>query len=352
MAVTVEEIDPDDETFEFVTNPVEIKKFQKSYTALGINPGATDQEIKKAYRELSLKHHPDKPGGNQKKFEEISAAQKYLLSHSGTMLRKDARNTREPSNTITPPKNSERLDKITEVRPQNIPIKVDNHLFLSNIQQNITASSNNRLDVAANPVITDKPTNNTPTISQIALGAGLVGALAIGTKAIYIFYKKNFGKDASQEKIAEAKSLISAVVKSDQDFTKLYDKFKTHHDELARELNSLYDQRKQNTPQYGLLREELNQASLNKEVALDLENRTTKLKENFKELSKANLKKGYVDGLIQEYHAITEGYDKLILNSAIKKEEVPKQTASPKSPKSHTERIENEKLQKSLGRSF
>ncbi|MBO5006636.1 MAG: DnaJ domain-containing protein, partial [Clostridia bacterium] len=29
------------------------------YTVLGIDPGATDEEVKKAYRELAKKYHPD-----------------------------------------------------------------------------------------------------------------------------------------------------------------------------------------------------------------------------------------------------------------------------------------------------
>ena len=41
------------------------------YEVLGIKKGATKEEIKKAYRSLAHKHHPDRPGGNAEKFKEL-----------------------------------------------------------------------------------------------------------------------------------------------------------------------------------------------------------------------------------------------------------------------------------------
>ncbi|CAB4125973.1 curved DNA-binding protein CbpA [uncultured Caudovirales phage] len=43
------------------------------YQTLGVSPQATPEEIKKAYRSLANKHHPDK-GGDQAKFKDISVA--------------------------------------------------------------------------------------------------------------------------------------------------------------------------------------------------------------------------------------------------------------------------------------
>lgn len=43
------------------------------YSSLGLKRGASDDEIKKAYRKLAMKHHPDR-GGDEKKFKEISMA--------------------------------------------------------------------------------------------------------------------------------------------------------------------------------------------------------------------------------------------------------------------------------------
>ncbi|MEI7621232.1 MAG: molecular chaperone DnaJ [Candidatus Moraniibacteriota bacterium] len=48
------------------------------YETLGVSKGASDEEIKKAYRKLAHKHHPDKAGGSAEKFKEINAAYQVL----------------------------------------------------------------------------------------------------------------------------------------------------------------------------------------------------------------------------------------------------------------------------------
>ncbi|OBT66055.1 hypothetical protein VE03_03182 [Pseudogymnoascus sp. 23342-1-I1] len=53
----------------------------KLYTALGIKPEATQDEIKKAYRKSAMKHHPDKNPNNpqaSEKFKEVSQAYEIL----------------------------------------------------------------------------------------------------------------------------------------------------------------------------------------------------------------------------------------------------------------------------------
>ena len=47
------------------------------YTTLGLKRNASDAEIKKAYRGLAMKHHPDR-GGDEKRFKEISQAYDFL----------------------------------------------------------------------------------------------------------------------------------------------------------------------------------------------------------------------------------------------------------------------------------
>lgn len=48
------------------------------YSILGINKSATSDEIKKVYKLLSLKYHPDRPTGDSDKFKEISEAYEIL----------------------------------------------------------------------------------------------------------------------------------------------------------------------------------------------------------------------------------------------------------------------------------
>ncbi len=51
---------------------------QNYYGILGVSKGASDEEIKRAYRRLAHQHHPDKPGGDEKKFKEINEAYQTL----------------------------------------------------------------------------------------------------------------------------------------------------------------------------------------------------------------------------------------------------------------------------------
>jgi curved DNA-binding protein len=48
-----------------------------AYDTLGVPKGASDEEIKRAYRKLAAKHHPDR-GGDTAKFQEIQSAYETL----------------------------------------------------------------------------------------------------------------------------------------------------------------------------------------------------------------------------------------------------------------------------------
>ncbi|HBM80084.1 MAG TPA: molecular chaperone DnaJ [Clostridiaceae bacterium] len=59
------------------------------YEVLGVGQGATDEEIKKAYRELVKKYHPDQYRDNplaslaEEKLKEINEAYDYLMKNKG-----------------------------------------------------------------------------------------------------------------------------------------------------------------------------------------------------------------------------------------------------------------------------
>ena len=58
------------------------------YNILGINKGASKDEIKKAFYKLAQKHHPDKKGGDEKKFKEANEAYQ-ILSDDGKRAKYD-----------------------------------------------------------------------------------------------------------------------------------------------------------------------------------------------------------------------------------------------------------------------
>lgn len=48
------------------------------YQTLGVNKTASEEDLKKAYRRLAHQYHPDKKGGDEKKFKEINEAYQVL----------------------------------------------------------------------------------------------------------------------------------------------------------------------------------------------------------------------------------------------------------------------------------
>jgi len=58
---------------------------QKLYDVLGIEKSATAKEVKKAYRKLAVKHHPDK-GGDEHVFKEINAAYEIISDEEKRQL--------------------------------------------------------------------------------------------------------------------------------------------------------------------------------------------------------------------------------------------------------------------------
>ena len=55
---------------------------REPHDVLGVPRGASEDEVRRAYKKLALQHHPDR-GGDPEKFKELSAAYEHLTAGPG-----------------------------------------------------------------------------------------------------------------------------------------------------------------------------------------------------------------------------------------------------------------------------
>jgi hypothetical protein len=58
------------------------------YSVLGISPGASEEEVRTAYRELVRKYHPDQ--FQDKRAKELAEEKRHVISHGKTLQLTDA----------------------------------------------------------------------------------------------------------------------------------------------------------------------------------------------------------------------------------------------------------------------
>ena len=66
----------DENEDEFIVHPM---KRSNSFEVLGVDEDASKDDIKKAFRQKALIHHPDKPNGNKEKFIKLREAYEDLI---------------------------------------------------------------------------------------------------------------------------------------------------------------------------------------------------------------------------------------------------------------------------------
>lgn len=74
-------------TFFTKPTPLLLAKARNPYKVLGVPQGASEKDIKKAYRVMAMKFHPDAPGGSHEKFQDIQLA--YEQIKTGVWIPKD-----------------------------------------------------------------------------------------------------------------------------------------------------------------------------------------------------------------------------------------------------------------------
>lgn len=57
------------------------KKIQEALEVLGLPTMVTRKEVKKRYRELARRYHPDRPGGDTEKMAEVQRAYELLETY-------------------------------------------------------------------------------------------------------------------------------------------------------------------------------------------------------------------------------------------------------------------------------
>lgn len=168
------------------------------YDVLAIAKDATAEQIKKAYRKLAMKHHPDK-GGDELQFKELSKAYSVLSDE-------DKR---------------KRYDETGQVEEERDPFNEILASFISDLQDNVDSLNTDIIDIAKKKIKKE--------IKEINLAR-----IQTENKIKYLnFFLKRIKKDTesnvfnlvTKSKIEQLKSKLEAITKSMDILKRMQDVF-------------------------------------------------------------------------------------------------------------------------------
>lgn len=168
------------------------------YDVLAVTKDATAEQIKKAYRKLAMKHHPDK-GGDEKEFKDIAKAY-------GVLSDEDKR---------------KRYDETGQVEEERDPFNEILASFVSDLQDNVDSLNADIIDIAKKKIKKE--------IKEINLAR-----IQTENKIKYLnFFLKRIKKDTesnvfnlvTKSKIEQLKSKLEAITKSMDILKRMQDVF-------------------------------------------------------------------------------------------------------------------------------
>jgi curved DNA-binding protein len=112
-------------------------EFKDYYKTLNISFGASDEEIKKSYKQLAKKYHPDSDGGSEEKFKEIQEAYEVLKDK----IKRDKYDSMHNSQTNFSSKNNTYQSKSSSYSYTNAS---SNNSSTTNSQANANSQTNTK----------------------------------------------------------------------------------------------------------------------------------------------------------------------------------------------------------------
>jgi curved DNA-binding protein CbpA len=122
------------------------------YEILGVEPDATDEEIKAAYRKKAQETHPDMPEGSAEAFNEVNRAYR-LLTNKLTRLKYDQ--TGEDSDTKVDNTRQEAIKELQRVMLQ-VLADSDDDIFFMDLPSHVLEIFNLNIQKSRNAIVDHK----------------------------------------------------------------------------------------------------------------------------------------------------------------------------------------------------